>query len=205
MDEKKNPLTADDVMRGLGGRTNSTKWNITPPNDADRAKADGPQIVIANVSPESWTVALGNLGTFVIPACTERSLGILHINRIVFDTEIDVEKTVNVQDFEGGPWRMVPAFKHIPIDGMEVAKEIVGTAKYRHPPTDLTRWGVFIVEGTEATREEIEAAHRQLHKSYSGMVREIKDFIEGGDILNVSDRHINALRYVWWRGGRLTQ
>ena len=123
--------------------------NLEPLTAKQLRDAARDRVYIYNVGPREHRVAVGRIWT--IPACPKdaRVSAALVIDGTIF--------TSRVRSVHG----MSATFEWMPEDGIDVARDIVGTAPFKHESENLTKLGVFIAAGVEATDEEIEKAHKQ--------------------------------------------
>ena len=116
------------------------------------------KVYIYNVGPKAHTRGIGGIGSFYIPACKPGKdySEPLTIDKIFADClHIDTNKMAE-----------------IPIDGAEVAKNVVGFGQFQSKSGDLRKWGVFISLGDKPTKNELDFARAELNKTYDALIRE---------------------------------
>lgn len=134
--------------------------NLNPLTDKQVRDAERDSVYIFNVSPREHRVAVGKI--YTIPACpadAEVSAALI-IPGIVYQTGV---KKVSGLDVE---------YEWVGNDGIDVARDIVGTAPFKDASENLTRMGVFISMTLVPTEAEVAAAREQWYARCDEKVRE---------------------------------
>lgn len=149
---------------------------------------EGKSIKVFNIFDQFWNVPLGSLGNFFIPACEpgQPYSQPLEIAPTLFDEyayDMDMNGIKTTYDM---------------IEGLDVAKEVVGTAPMKDRSADLTRWGVFIAAGDEPTETELETAKQKLTATMAALVAEADGIHLQGPLesRNITSLHRKALSYL---------
>lgn len=143
------------------------------------------RIYIYNVGPRTFLQAQGSLGTFTIPACEpgEAVSRPLILEGVYYETVVVDTKKLS----------------HVPTEGMDLAKDIIGTGPFKSRDSDLRRFGVFIASGEKPTKLEITVATEAWHATCSALVQEADGLfsVNGGmdaksGQSNIGDHHREA-------------
>jgi hypothetical protein len=148
----------------------------------------GKTIKIFNIFNQSHNVSLGSIGNFYIQPCEpgQPYSSPLEVKAVFID-EYPVDMDLN---------GIKTAYNMV--EGKDVAKEIVGTAPHKDLSANLTRWGVFIAEGDEPSKAELDAAKATLTKTMIDLVAQADKIAMGGPLeaKNISDHHRKAAAYL---------
>ena len=82
-------------------------------------------------------------------------------------------------------------------DGRMVARDLIGVGFGLHPMNSLVQYGVFVPEGKDPTKEEIQTARLALAKYYDRLIEEARDAYDKGPEERkavICDRHLLAAR-----------
>ena len=146
-------------------------------------------VYIFNVSPWPFSVGLGSLGNFFIPACEDGQR---------FSRPLKIPGILQEQYPEGdNQMKLLKAES-----GRNVAQQILGIGAHLHPRNALTLRGVFSSATPEPTREELAAANKALEVYYRQLVAQADSAFSAGpkaleDVLSNGDgRHYLAARKI---------
>ncbi len=146
-------------------------------------------VYIFNVSPWPFSVGLGSLGTFYIPACEDGQR---------FSRPLKIPGIIQEQYPEGdNQMKLLKAES-----GRNVAQQILGIGAHLHPRNALTLRGVFSSERIEPTEKELAAANKALDTYYRQLVAQADSAFSAGpkaleDVLSNGDgRHYLAARKI---------
>lgn len=163
------------------------EWHLPDLPKRSKQYADEHPIYIYNVSHQRWQRDMGSLGAFTIMPCEP---GKKHSKPLVIPGTV----------FEAIPVQMMPKkMEYREIDGMEVAKNILGIAPFQSPKQALSGWGVFISESNPPKHDEIFAAEKALMDTAHTLVAEGDAYYnEGPDSAskNISVNHRWALGHT---------
>jgi hypothetical protein len=174
-------IFANEVQRTISADVRARNGKVVAAiPDVLRRMAEENPIHVFNVGPWSWTVSLGSLGVFTVPANEGEVSKPLIVNRTVFETiSVDMNK-----------------MEQRPVDGMDVVHDILGVGPYKQPGQSLISRGVFIAEGSTPTAKEKKAAYAELDKYYGSLVSEADRYHMAGPLQmpNICDEHRAAAR-----------
>ena len=146
-------------------------------------------VFIFNVSPWPFSVGLGSLGNFYIPACEDgqtHSRG-LKIPGIVQEQYPEGDNQMKLLKAESG---------------RNIAQQILGIGPHLHPRNSLTLRGVFSSNSPEPTAKELAEANKALNIYYRQLVATADSAFSAGpkaleDVLSNGDgRHYLAARKI---------
>lgn len=174
-------ITAEEVRAQLSQLNNK---KVQPIPEAVKRMAEASSFHIYNVGPYTWIQRMGSMGTWTIqPAKWEGNTFIeispaLVVPGLVFETV-----TVDIDRQEQRPW-----------DGREFVNDIIGVGKFKSTQQDLTRWGVFVTNGKEPSKKEIETAQSKLMERWAELVTEADGFQAQGPnaLQNITAEHRRA-------------
>jgi hypothetical protein len=168
--------------------------NLQPLTDKQIRDAERDKVYIFNVSNKEHRIFLEKL--YVIPACKpgEPVSEPLVIPGVVYTTKVSKVQGLHVE------------YDWHPTDGIDKAKDVLGTAPFKSASENLIPYGVFISETPEASQEATAAATKEWKKKCSDKIREADnayalnngrvDIGGGRSASNISDDAIEACKYL---------
>jgi hypothetical protein len=143
-------------------------WKLPALPNRSRQWAKERPIYIYNVSHKRWVREMGSLGAYTILPCEpgHEYNKPLKLDGIIFETI---------------PVQMLPKkMEYRELDGMDVAQNIIGTAKFLSANDAIDQWGVFISESDPPTYDEIFAAKAKLMAKAHKLVADGDAFYAAG-------------------------
>jgi hypothetical protein len=139
---------------------------------------------IFNTSPrEHRTTICGRVWT--IPACLEGQTisEALEVPGASYYTDVKKVHGIEVE------------YHWVTVDGADLARDIVGTAPFRHESENMVRWGMFISDTPYPSEEVINAARDMWYARCSDKVREADDAfsVNGGMISLTNGRSVSNI------------